>query len=61
MREQYPDDYHVFWADLASAPYAKNFIALLDSESINYVLKKDNPANCPEIRQIQDFWGYLKG
>ena len=34
---------------------------MLDSGSINYALKKDNPANYPEIRQIKDFWVYFKG
>ena len=45
MRQQYPDDNYVFLPDLASAHYGKNVIALLDSESINYVLKKDDPAS----------------
>ena len=61
MCKQYPDDNNLFWVDFTSSHYAKNVIALLDSESINFVIKKDNPANCPEIRLIEDFWGYLKG
>ena len=50
-----PDDNYVFWADLASAHNAKNIIALLDSESINFVLKKDDPAYCPDIRLLGFF------
>ena len=60
IRKQYPDDNYDFGSDFASA-HAKNVIALLDSESINYVLKKDNPANYSEIKPIEDFWGYLIG
>ena len=44
MHEQYPDDNYIFLPDLASAHFAKN-IFLLGIESINYVLKKDIPAN----------------
>jgi len=33
----------------------------MKEKNVNFVKKEDNPANMPEIRQIEDFWGILKG
>jgi hypothetical protein len=51
---------YIFWPDLASAHYAKTVIANLHAEKVKFVEKKDNPANMPEVRPIEDFWGIIK-
>ena len=42
-------------------PKTISLFGMMDSESINYVLKKDNPGNRPDIKLIKKFWQYLKG
>jgi hypothetical protein len=61
IREKYSDGNYVFWPDLASSHYAKTVVATFNDENINFVPKDMNPANCPEVRPIEDFWAYLKG
>lgn len=51
---------YVFWPDLASSHYAKSVIEYLRAQNINFVEKSENPANVPEARPIEDFWGDLK-
>jgi hypothetical protein len=51
---------YVFWPDLASSHYAKTVIEYLNKQKINFVAKAENPANVPEARPIEDFWGDLK-
>lgn len=59
IRANYNNNY-VFWPDKASSHYAKVVTEHLDREGVNYVAKKDNPANLPEARPIEDFWAILK-
>ena len=32
----------------------------MDTEKLNYVLKKDNPPNVPQLRPIKKFWALCK-
>ena len=59
IRANYDNDY-VFWPDKASSHYANDVINHLRQEGIHFVAKEDNPANVPEARSIEDFWGILK-
>lgn len=58
--EHYAQGEYIFWPDQASSHYAKTVLAHLRAENIEFVEKEDNPANVPEIRPIEDFWGILK-
>ena len=51
---------YVFWPDLASSHYAKSVIEYMASEKIRFIRKDENPANVPESRPIENFWGDLK-
>jgi hypothetical protein len=51
---------HIFWPDLASSHYAKKVLKYLREQKVIFVEKADNPANVPEARPIEDFWGDLK-
>ena len=51
---------YVFWPDLASSHYARSVVDWLQSNNISFVPKESNPANVPEVRPIEDFWGILK-
>ena len=61
IKAHHSDGKYLFWPDLASAHYAKTVTGFFDEKNINYVKKKDNPPNVPELRPIEDFWGILKG
>ena len=61
IRKHHKDDDYVFWPDLASAHYARDTIDYLIEKGINHVDKEENPANLPEVRPIEKFWGVLKG
>lgn len=50
----------VFWPDLASSHYAKSVIEFLKKKKILFVQRELNPANTPEARPIENFWGDLK-
>jgi transposase-like protein/transposase len=59
------DKYHkeddiVFWPDLASSHYANATIETLNELKINFVPKKSNPPNVPQLRPIEKFWANLK-
>lgn len=60
IHENYQEGEYIFWPDQASSHYAKIVLAYLNEEKINFVGKDDNPASVPEIRVIENFWGYLK-
>ena len=55
------DDKYLFWPDLASSHYANSVINFFEEKKLKLVAKKDNPANVPECRPIEDFWSILKG
>ena len=61
IEKHHSDGQYVFWPNLASAHYAKTVIAYLREKKVNFVEKEDNPANVPEARPIENFWGVLKG
>lgn len=61
IRQHHSDGQYIFWPDLASSHYAKSVIRYLEEQNVNFVEKKDNPANLPEVRPIENFWGVLKG
>jgi len=60
IRQHHSDSQYIFWPDLASSHYAKSVIRYLEEQNFNFVEKKDNPANLPEVRPIENFWGVLK-
>lgn len=60
IKSHYQDGRYVFWPDQASSHYAKTVLEHLRSENIDFVEKKVNPANVPEVRPIEDFWAILK-
>ena len=33
----------------------------MKAKNVNFLKKEGNPANIPEIRPIEDFWGILTG
>ena len=55
------DGQYLFWSDLASAHYAKTVVGFLEEKKVNFVERRDNPANLPECRPIEIFWSILKG
>lgn len=61
IKQHHSDGNYLFWPDLASSHYAKSVIEYLDQENVNYVERHENPANLPECRPIENFWGILKG
>jgi len=61
INEHHSDGEYVFWPDLASDYYAKNVTTYFEANNINYVKRRDNPPNVPEVRPIEDFWSILKG
>ena len=60
IKEYYSDNKYVFWPDLATSHYANIVQNYLKSENNNFVAKRDNPANVPKARPIEDFWACLK-
>ena len=60
LKEHHSDQNYIFWPDLANAHYAKSVMAYLDDNNVAVVAKKNNPANVPECRPIEDFWSQLK-
>jgi len=60
IRKSYENGEYIFWPDQASSHYAKSVFDHFRDENIDFVEKKDNPANVPEIRPIEDFWSLLK-
>lgn len=54
------NNHFIFWPDLATAHYAKSVLEFLRTKNINVVPKELNPANLPEARPIENFWGDLK-
>lgn len=61
IRQHHPDGQYIFYPDLASSHYAQRVVKWYNDNSINYVKKAENPANCPEVRPIENFWSILKG
>ena len=61
IQKHYSKEKYVFWPDLASSHYAESVMDYYIENSINFVEKYENPANCPELRPIEDFWSILKG
>jgi hypothetical protein len=50
----------VFLPDSASEHYTKDMLARLEELKIEYVPKKKNPPNVPQIRPIENFCANLK-
>ena len=61
IKHYHSDCNYVFWPDLATSHYTLNVQDELRRQNVNFVEKKDNPANVPEAWPIEDFWAYLKG
>jgi transposase len=51
---------YVFWPDLASSHYASIVVNYLKELKVNFMPKKCNPANLPQVRPIEDYWAHLK-
>jgi len=60
IQEHHKNDQVVFWPDLASSHYSSKALEYLSDKNIEVVPKNYNPANCPELRPIEDFWSELK-
>ena len=60
INKYYLDTKYIFWPDLATSHYANSVTKWLKAQKIPFVQKKDNPANLPEARAIEDFWPMLK-
>ena len=60
IAKYHENDEIVFWPDLASSHYSNKTQVYLKSKNMEYVPKVHNPANCPELRPIEDFWAELK-
>ena len=60
LQQYHEDGDYVFWPDLASSHYAKDTVALLRDQNINFVRKQDNPPNVPQLWPFEKFWGILK-
>jgi hypothetical protein len=60
VAEHHSDGNYLFWPDLASSHYARSTLAKFDELGIQYVPKDLNPPNVPQLRPIEDFWGWLK-
>jgi len=58
IRKNYPDDY-LFWPDLATAHYSLTVLELFQKKNINFLSKKRNPPNCPQLRPIENFWDHF--
>jgi transposase len=54
------DGNYLFWPDLASCHYAKETLHVFEELDVNYVSREMNPPNCPQLRPIEQFWGWLK-
>ena len=60
INKYHQDDEFIFWPDLASSHYAETVCDFMIESKINFVEKYENPANLPECRPIEKFWGILK-
>lgn len=60
IKKNYSNEDYVFWPDLASSHYSRIVQDFFKQNNINFVARDDNPANTPELRVIEDFWGVLK-
>lgn len=60
LAEHHSDGNYLFWPDLASSHYAGSTLAKFDELGIQFVAKELNPPNVPQLRPIEDFWGWLK-
>lgn len=50
----------LFWPDLASAHYAHSVTTFMKEQNINFVPKKINSPNVPQIRPIEKYWALCK-
>jgi len=50
-----------FWPDLASCHYAGDTIEWYRTNNIDFIPKNHNPQNCPNLRQIKEYWSIVKG
>ena len=60
IKKVHNDDNIVFWPDLASAHYSHIAQEYLTAQKVDFVPREQNPACCPELRPIEDFWNELK-
>lgn len=60
IRKHHSDGQYLFWPDLASAHYAKATIKFLEDHKVNFVNKKKNPPNMPQLRPIKTFFAHWK-
>jgi len=60
INKHHKRDKYIFWPDLATSHYANSVQTWLTTKKVNFVPKRINPANVPEARPIEDFWGIIK-
>jgi hypothetical protein len=59
IREKHSEKPIIFWPDKASSHYARDSIRFLIAKSVPFVPKIRNPTNVPQIRPIEDLFGFL--
>ena len=60
IKENHKNDQIVFWSTLTSSKYSNKTLKYLSEKNTEVVPKNFNPANCPELRPIEDFWSEFK-
>lgn len=50
----------LFWPDLATCHYAKDTVAFMENNGIQFVPKIMNPPNVPQCRPIERYWAIIK-
>ena len=60
IKKYHSDGNYIFWADLASSHCAEHAIDFLCENLVHHIDKKDNTANLPEARPIEDFSAQVK-
>lgn len=58
ISKHHKDGNYLFWPDLAKAHYAKSCVQWM-CENIEFLPEEMNPANVPQARPIETFWGDL--
>ena len=51
----------LFWPDLASCHYSETTLNWLREHKVDFIEKRCNLPNCPEIRPIERYWAFVKG
>lgn len=50
----------IFWPDLASIFYSKTALDWYRKNQVDFVIKEENPPNCPHLRPVETYWALVK-